>query len=319
MDKYSFPVLAETNLPLPLGYRGKVRDVYKLGSDSDFLLVVATDRISAFDKVLRQKVPHKGTFLNQPSAYVFEKTTDIVPNHFVSIPDPNAMVVRKTEPLSVELVIRGYLGGSALREYKEGKRKFFVETLPDGLRDYEKLKNPIITPTTKAKIGHDQPIETMEDFIVAVGDKALAYELIEKGIALYYIGNEMARINGGGLFDTKAEFGKDKSHGKPRLLLIDEIFTHDSSRVIRLDEYMKAFELGKEPRFIDKEPVRKWLSDRGFRGEGPIPDLPEGLIRDTTDRGIEAARLIMSDKFELPTEPPTNERIMRNLKDYNWL
>lgn len=302
---YSFP--DQTNV-----YHGKVRDVYSIGQD--LLVMIASDRISAFDVVLPQGIPFKGQVLNQIAARFLDATSDIIPNWKLATPDPMVTVGLRCEPYKVEMVIRGYLTGSAWREYKSGVRIFCGVQLPDGMKENEKFPSPIITPTTKADEGHDENISKEE--IIAQGLVAKdEYEQLEKyTYALFQRGSEMANEKGLILVDTKYEFGKKDG----KIYLIDEIHTPDSSRYFYADTYQKLFESGDEQRQLSKEFVRKWLMDNGFQGkEGQsIPVMTEEYCNSVSERYIELYEKIVGEPFSKATSEDVSARIERNVREY---
>jgi phosphoribosylaminoimidazole-succinocarboxamide synthase len=263
-------------------YKGKVRDVY---SFEDKLAVVATDRISAFDVVLPKPIPYKGQVLNLIAAKFLQATADIVPNWVTSVPHPNVTIGKRCEPFKVEMVIRGYLAGHAAREYKAGRRMICGVSLPEGLRENDKLPQPIITPTTKASEGHDEDISKeaiLDQGIVSEAD----YEILEKYThALFAKGTEMAAAMGLILVDTKYEFGKFGDE----ILLIDEIHTPDSSRYFYAEGYEELQAAGLTQKQLSKEFVRQWLIANGFQGkEGQqVPEMPEAFVTEISDRYIE--------------------------------
>ena len=291
-------ILLQTSLPDPLFRRGKVRDTYDLG---DKLLMVATDRISAFDVVLPCGIPDKGAVLNQLSAFWFGKTAHLMSNHLVEVIEdvrqldayrpPQAgssypsslagrsMIVAKSQPVPVECVVRGYLAGSAWAEYAQTGALSGI-SLPSGLKECQQLPQPIFTPTTKAESGHDQPL-SMGDLKQMVGE-ALAEELEEKSLAIYRFADEYARTRGIIIADTKFEFGFIDN----RPILIDELLTPDSSRFWDTDSY----EIGHPQPSFDKQPVRDWLVASGWNKEPPAPMLPPEVIQQTTERYREAHR-----------------------------
>lgn len=305
--------LKESTLPAQLVARGKVRDIYE---GKDCIILIATDRISAFDVVLPQQVPYKGQGLNASSAYTFRNSRDIVPNHYVSLPHPNAMVVEHSEPFPVEVVIRGTLSGSAWRAYEKGKRLFFGTTLPDGLRRnqdlVEVLGGPVHTPTSKAERGkHDEDL-TSEEVYELVGRQTWEY-LEETGTELFRRANDWAELNGYREADTKYEFGR--SNG--RIKLIDEGNTHDSSRFFKIADYRERFERGEDLDWIDKEFVRNYLKSIGFMGDGPVPDLPAEVIEGASQRVLESVRALTGEEFA-PKEPD-EEEIIEALRTYKAL
>ncbi|WP_304517262.1 phosphoribosylaminoimidazolesuccinocarboxamide synthase [Cecembia rubra] len=287
--------IKETHFQFPgqIGfYKGKVRDVYIF---EDKLAVVASDRISAFDVVLPRAIPHKGQVLNQIAAKFLQATAAIVPNWVTSVPHPQVTVGKKCEPFKVEMVIRGYLAGHAAREYKAGKRILCGVALPDGLRENDKLPQPIITPTTKASEGHDEDIskeEILAKGIVSPED----YAVLEKYThALFEKGSQMALEKGLILVDTKYEFGK---YGD-EILLIDEIHTPDSSRYFYAEGYEALQEAGLPQKQLSKEFVRQWLIQNGFQGkEGQsVPNMPDDFVNQISERYIELYEKITGDKF----------------------
>lgn len=302
---YNFP--DQTNV-----YHGKVRDVYSIGQD--LLVMIASDRISAFDVVLPQGIPFKGQVLNQIAARFLDATSDIIPNWKLATPDPMVTVGLRCEPYKVEMVIRGYLTGSAWREYKSGVRILCGVQLPDGMKENEKFPSPIITPTTKADEGHDENISKEE--IIAQGLVAKdEYEQLEKyTYALFQRGSEMANEKGLILVDTKYEFGKKDG----KIYLIDEIHTPDSSRYFYADTYQKLFESGDEQRQLSKEFVRKWLMDNGFQGKDgqSIPVMTEEYCNSVSERYIELYEKIVGEPFSKATSEDVSERIERNVREY---
>lgn len=275
-----YEVILETSLPLPLFKRGKVRDIYDLG---DRLLIVSTDRISAFDVVLPNGIPFKGEALNRLSVFWFREVRDLVPNHILDIIDQRSIVVRKAKPIKVEFVVRGYIYGSLWRSYVEGRRK----DLPSGLRKAEKLPEPILTPTTKAEVGHDVDI-TKEDVARLVG-KSLADEIEDVCLKIYERCSKKAEERGIIIADTKFEFGFCKGE----LTLIDELLTPDSSRFWPIDRY----EVGKDQISFDKQYVRDYLMSIGWNKQPPAPKLPEEVVLETSKKYIEAYERLTGRKF----------------------
>jgi phosphoribosylaminoimidazole-succinocarboxamide synthase len=274
-------------------YKGKVRDVYTI--DNKYLAMVVTDRISAFDVVLPEPIPYKGQVLNQIAARFLHDTSDIVPNWVVTVPDPSVTIGRICEPFKVEMVIRGYVAGHAAREYAAGKRVLCGEKLPEGLKENDKLPEPIITPTTKASVGHDEDIskeEILARGIVSTED----YAQLEKYTqALYQRGIEIAAKRGLILVDTKYEFGK--ADGK--IYLIDEIHTPDSSRYFYKEGYEERQKKGEPQKQLSKEFVRKWLIENNFQGkEGQvIPEMTPEIVNSISDRYIELYEQITGEAF----------------------
>ena len=275
--------IVETDLPLPIHKKGKVRDIYDLGNR---LLIVATDRISAFDVVLQNAIPNKGEALNRLSVFWFKRTEDIVPNHILDVIDPRTVLVRKAKPTKIEFVVRGYLYGSAWSNYREGKEICGIR-LPSGLRKAERLPEPILTPTTKAEVGHDIEM-TKEDVIEKIGKDAIE-QIEESCLKLYERAWSKAEKNGILIADTKLEFGFYNGD----LILIDELFTSDSSRFWPSDRY----EIGKSQISFDKQDVRDYLESTGWNKQSPAPSLPEHIIKETSRKYIEAYERLTGRRF----------------------
>ena len=291
-------------------YHGKVRDVYDI--DDKYIVMVATDRISAFDVVLPEEIPYKGQVLNQIAAGFLDATADIVPNWKVAVPDPMVTVGLKCEPLKIEMIVRGYLAGSAWREYAAGAREICGVALPEGLRENHRPDSPILTPTTKADAGHDENIS--RDEIIARGIVAEdVYAQVERyALALFARGTELAAAHGLILVDTKYEFGL--LDGK--VVLIDEIHTPDSSRYFYAEGYEERFAKGEEQRQLSKEFVRQWLISRGFMGKPgqQVPEMTEAYCEEVSSRYIELYERITGKKFEPGrTDVPLQERISANV------
>lgn len=291
-------------------YHGKVRDVYDI--DDKYIVMVATDRISAFDVVLPEGIPYKGQVLNQIAAGFLDATADIVPNWKVAVPDPMVTVGLKCEPLKIEMIVRDYLAGSAWREYAAGAREICGVALPEGLRENQRLDSPILTPTTKADAGHDENIS--RDEIIARGIVAEdVYAQVERyALALFARGTELAAAHGLILVDTKYEFGL--LDGK--VVLIDEIHTPDSSRYFYAEGYEERFAKGEEQRQLSKEFVRQWLISRGFMGKPgqQVPEMTEAYCEEVSSRYIELYERITGKKFEPGrTDVPLQERISANV------
>ena len=306
-------VKTDFNFPGQKGvYHGKVRDVYNI--DDELLVMVASDRISAFDVILPEGIPYKGQVLNQIAAKFLDATADIVPNWKMATPDPMVTVGVRCEPFKVEMVVRGYLTGHAWREYKEGKRTICGEPMPEGMRENEKFPQPIITPTTKADEGHDEDIskaEIIERGIVSRED----YEQLEKyTLALYQRGCEIAAEKGLILVDTKYEFGKKDG----KIILIDEIHTPDSSRYFYAEGYEERLAKGEDQRQLSKEFVRQWLIANGFQGkEGQIvPEMTPEYCDSVTDRYVELYENIVGEKFVKAEVADIAARIERNVTEY---
>nr|WP_320060129.1 phosphoribosylaminoimidazolesuccinocarboxamide synthase [uncultured Bacteroides sp.] len=293
-------------------YHGKVRDVYNI--DDEVLVMVASDRISAFDVVLPKGIPFKGQVLNQIAAKFLDATADIVPNWKIASPDPMVTVGIKCEGFRVEMIIRGYLTGSAWREYETGCRNLCGVVLPDGMKENQKFPTPIITPTTKADEGHDENIskeEILEQGIVSKED----YELMEKyTYALFQRGTEMAGEKGLILVDTKYEFGKKEG----KVYLIDEIHTPDSSRYFYADGYEERFAKGEAQRQLSKEFVRQWLIENNFMGKAgqQVPEMTDEYVTSVSERYIELYEHIVGEKFNKVTTEDVAARIEKNITEF---
>ncbi len=279
----SLEVVLNTDLPFPSFKKGKVRDVYDLGEK---LLIVSTDRISAFDIVLPSGIPHKGEALNRLSVYWFNETKDIVPNHIVEVVDPRTVLVRKSKLVEVEFVVRGYLYGAAWESYQRGK-PICGTRLPRGLRKAERLSTPILTPTTKAETGHDT--EMMREEVEKKVGKDLASEIDEICLRIYEMASKKAEANGIIVADTKMEFGMFGD----KLILIDELLTPDSSRFWPKDRYAVG---GDQPSF-DKQYVRDYLLSAGWNREPPAPQLPERVVLETSRKYVEAYERLTGRNF----------------------
>ncbi|HHT04188.1 MAG TPA: phosphoribosylaminoimidazolesuccinocarboxamide synthase [Bacteroidales bacterium] len=294
-------------------YIGKVRDVYNI--DNEYLVMVVSDRISAFDVVLPKGIPFKGQVLNQIAEKFLDATSDIVPNWKISSPDPMVTIGCLCEPFKVEMVIRGYLSGHAWREYKEGKRELCGVALPEGMKENDKFPQPIVTPTTKEAIGHDEDISKEE--IISLGLVAKEdYEQLEKyTLALFEKGTQMAKERGLILVDTKYEFGKKDG----KIYLIDEIHTPDSSRYFYLEGYKERQEKGEPQRQLSKEFVREWLMENGFQGlDGQeIPEMTPEIINQISERYIELYESIVGEKFQRKETDNLLKRIEANIS--SWL
>jgi len=293
-------------------YHGKVRDVYSIGEDT--LVMIATDRISAFDVILPQGIPYKGQVLNQIAAKFLDATSDIVENWKQATPDPMVTVGVRCEPFKVEMVIRGYLTGSAWREYKAGARTLCGITLPEEMKENEKFPSPLVTPTTKAEEGHDENISKEE--IIATGLVSREdYEQLERYTqALFKRGTEMAAQKGLILVDTKYEFGKKDG----KIYLIDEIHTPDSSRYFYAEGYRERFEKGEEQKQLSKEFVRKWLMENGFQGKKgqKVPEMTPEYCESVSERYIELYENITGEKFVKSDISQVSERIKKNVEQY---
>lgn len=292
-------------------YHGKVRDVYTI--DDSLLVMVATDRISAFDVILPEGIPYKGQMLNQIAAQFLDATADVVPNWKLAVPDSMVTVGYKCEGFRVEMIIRGYLTGSAWREYAAGAREICGVKLPDGMRENQRFDEPIITPTTKAEAGHDENISREE--IIARGIvSAEDYEVMERYTReLFKIGTRMAAEKGLILVDTKYEFGKLAD----KVILIDEIHTPDSSRYFYADGYEERFELGQPQRQLSKEFVRQWLIENDFMGKPgqKVPEMTPAICEGISERYIELYERITGKPFVKAPEEHLEDRIARNVLD----
>lgn len=295
-------------------YRGKVREVYNI--NDELLVMIATDRISAFDVVLPKGIPYKGQILNQIATKFMQLTQDIVPNWLIATPDPNVAIGHLCQPFKVEMVIRGYLSGHAAREYASGKRMLCGVSLPEGMKENDKFPQPIITPSTKADNGeHDEDIsreEILSKGIVSEQD----YLILEKYTrALFERGTEIAKQKGLILVDTKYEFGKTKD-GK--IVLIDEIHTPDSSRYFYAEGYQERQQKGEEQKQLSKEFVRQWLIANGFQGKDgqQIPEMTEQYVNSVSERYIELYENILGEKFVKADVTNIEERIKSNVEKY---
>lgn len=308
--------LTKTNFAFPGQtdvYHGKVRDVYFIGED--LLCMVATDRISAFDVILPEGIPYKGQILNQIAAKFLEATRDIVPNWLLATPDPMVSIGYRCQGYPVEMIVRGYLCGSAWRAYKSGVREICGVKLPDGMRENEKFPTPIITPTTKAEIGtHDEDISREE--IIARGlVPEEEYKQIEQyALALFARGQEIASKHGLILVDTKYEFGRHNG----QVMLMDEVHTPDSSRYFYKEGYQERFEQGLPQKQLSKEFVREWLMENGFQGkEGQqVPEMTPAIVGSITDRYVELFEGITGDKFLKSDTADLASRINANVLNY---
>ena len=293
-------------------YHGKVRDVYTV--NDDIMIMIATDRISAFDVILPEGIPYKGQVLNQIAGYFLDATADIVPNWKIAQPDPMVTVGYKCEGFRVEMIIRGYLTGSAWREYAAGARTLCGVQLPEGMRENERFPEPIITPTTKGDAGHDENISKEE--IIAQGIVSREdYEVMERYTRLLFArGQQMAAEKGLILVDTKYEFGKRDG----KVVLIDEIHTPDSSRYFYADGYQERFEKGEPQRQLSKEFVRQWLIDHGFMGRKGemVPEMTPEFCESVADRYIELYEHVTGSRFVKEECSDTKERIRRNIESF---
>lgn len=295
-------------------YKGKVREVYNI--NDDLLVMIATDRLSAFDVIMPKGIPYKGQILNQIASKFMHLTQDIVPNWLVANPDPNVAVGYLCDPFKVEMVIRGYLSGHAAREYAEGKRVLCGVVMPAGMKENDKFPTPIITPTTKAAVGtHDEDISKEEILAQGIVSKE-DYEVLEKYThALYQRGTEIAALRGLILVDTKYEFGKTKD-GK--IVLIDEIHTPDSSRYFYAEGYQDRQNNNEAQKQLSKEFVRQWLISNGFQGKDgqQIPEMTDEYIETVSDRYIELYENIIGQKFEKADVSNIQDRIEQNVNTF---
>lgn len=289
-------------------YHGKVRDVYDI--DNKYLVMVATDRISAFDVILPKGIPFKGQVLNQIAAHFLDATRDIVPNWLKCTPDPMVSIGMKCQPLKIEMIVRGYLAGSAWRDYEAGAREICGIVLPEGLKENQRLPHPILTPTTKADEGHDLNISHDEIIAQGIVDKDVLEQVEKYALALFARGTEMAAKQGLILVDTKYEFGI--LDGK--VILIDEIHTPDSSRYFYADTYEELFEKGLPQKQLSKEFVRQWLIANGFMGkEGQqVPEMTDEYCKEVSDRYIELYEKITGKPFEKGDTDNLADRIEKN-------
>ena len=294
-------------------YNGKVRDVYTV--KNDLLVMIATDRISAFDVVLPKGIPYKGQMLNQIAAKFLDETADIVPNWKLASPDPMVTVGLRCEGFPVEMIVRGYLCGSAWRTYKSGVREICGVKIPDGMRENQRFETPIVTPTTKAELGlHDEDIskeEILKQGLVSPED----YKLLEKyTLALFQRGTEVAAKRGLILVDTKYEFGKRDG----KIYLIDEIHTPDSSRYFYVDGYETRFENGEAQKQLSKEFVREWLMDNGFQGKAgqQVPEMTDEIVKNISERYIELFENITGEPFVKADLSNVAKRIEKNVMEY---
>lgn len=294
-------------------YNGKVRDVY--GLKNDYIVIVASDRISAFDHILPKGIPFKGQVLNQLAAKFLKATEDIVPNWLMATPDPSVAVGHHCEPFKIEMVIRGYMSGHAAREYKAGKRVLCGVAMPEGMKENDKFPSPIITPATKAEEGHDEDISREEIIAQGIVSKE-DYEALEKyTYALFERGTQLAAEKGLILVDTKYEFGKTK---EGKIVLIDEIHTPDSSRYFYSDGYQQRQDANEPQKQLSKEFVRQWLIANDFQGlEGQtVPEMTDEYIESVSERYIELYEHITGEPFVKADTTHINDRINRNVLNY---
>jgi phosphoribosylaminoimidazole-succinocarboxamide synthase len=293
-------------------YHGKVRDVYNI--NNKMLVMVVSDRISAFDVVLPKGIPYKGQVLNQIASKFLDATADILPSWKIATPDPMVTVGHFCEPFKVEMVVRGYLTGHAWREYKSGKRTICGMTMPDGMKEHQKFPKPIITPTTKAVEGHDEDISREEIIKLGLVSKE-DYDQLEKyTLAIFERGSKMAADMGLILVDTKYEFGKKDG----KIYLIDEIHTPDSSRYFYADGYEERLAKNEQQKQLSKEFVREWLMENGFQGhEGQkVPEMTDAIVDSITERYIELFENITGDKFVKAEGTDVVKRIEKNVTEF---
>jgi len=293
-------------------YNGKVRDVYNI--NDEFLTMIVTDRISAFDVVLPKGIPFKGQVLNQLAKMFLKSTEDIVPNWMISSPDPNVTIGHFCKPFKIEMVIRGYLTGHAWRTYKSGKREICGVEMPDGMVEHQKFPTPIITPSTKADFGHDEDISREDILRKGIVKEKDYLKLEEFTRAIFKRGSEMAEKRGLILVDTKYEFGKKDG----KIFLIDEIHTPDSSRYFYKDGYLKRQENGEPQKQLSKEFVREWLMENGFQGKDgqKIPEMNKEFVESVSNRYIELFEKVSGTKFEKPDFKNPIERIEKNVLEF---
>ncbi len=306
----------ETNFKLPKQiskYKGKVREVYNI--DNQELVMVVTDRISAFDVVLPKGIPYKGQVLNQIAEKFLDATADIVPNWKTATPDANVMVGKFAQPFPVEMIVRGYLTGSSWRTYKNGERQICGVSVPNGMKEHQKFEKPIITPTTKAEQGlHDEDISREEILSKGIISKE-DYELLEKyTLQLFERGSKIASDKGLILVDTKYEFGKVGNE----IVLIDEIHTPDSSRYFYAEGYQERFDKNENQRQLSKEFVREWLMENGFQGKDgqKVPEMTDEIVNQISERYIELYEVITGEKFIKSDNNNVIERIEKNILSY---
>lgn len=304
--EFNFP--GQTNV-----YHGKVREVYTI--NDDLLVMIVSDRISAFDVVMPKGIPYKGQVLNQIASKFLDATTDIVPNWKIAMPDPMVTVGKKCTPFKVEMVIRGYLSGHAWREYKAGKRLLCGVEMPDGMKENDKFPSPIITPSTKADVGHDEDISREDIIGKGIVSEEDYIQLENYTRAIYERGTKIAADMGLILVDTKYEFGKDK---EGNIILIDEIHTPDSSRYFYMEGYEERQKLNEPQKQLSKEFVRQWLISNGFQGKDGqrIPDMNESFVNTVSERYIELYENITGDSFIRSDVSNVLKRVEQNILEY---
>ncbi len=304
--------ITETHIPqLPEPYRGKVREVYTLNDET--LGIVVTDRISAFDYIMKQAVPFKGQILNQMAAFSFDRVTDIIPTHIIDVPHPNVTISKKCEPIAIEVVIRGYLTGHAWRTYKSGIRELCGVTLPEGMVEHQKFPTPILTPATKATEGHDEDISEADIIARNIVDEELWNNIRHIAFRLFERGSDIAEQQGLILVDTKYEFGLFKGE----LTLIDEVHTTDSSRYFYLEGYEQRLAKGEPQKQLSKEFLREWLMANDFQGlDGQtLPDLPNSFRMEVYERYAELFEMLTGAPFE-PKLELNFDKELANIFDY---
>jgi len=307
--------LKGTNFSLPGQkslYTGKVRDVYNI--NDEYLIMVVSDRISAFDVVLPKGIPYKGQVLNQIACKFLDATSDIVPNWKIDSPDPNVTVGHMAVPYKVEMVIRGYLTGHAWREYRDGKRTLCGVPMPEGLKEHDRFPEPIITPSTKAEEGHDEDISREDILARGIVPEKEYVQIEEYTRKLFQRGTEMAAEMGLILVDTKYEFGIRDG----KVMLIDEIHTPDSSRYFYAEGYQERQDRGEQQKQLSKEFVRQWLISNGFQGKKgqQVPHMPEEFVEEVSDRYIELYENITGEPFVKADNSRIEARILKNINDF---
>ena len=306
--------IKETNFTFPgqIGvYNGKVRDVYDL---NDFLVIVATDRISAFDHILPRAIPYKGQILNQIATHFLKASELIVPNWLEASPDPNVSIGKKAEPIKLEMVVRGYLAGHAWREYKSGKRIICGVRMPEGMREGDRFPEPIITPATKAEEGHDEDISMQQILSQGIVTRTTWNKLSIYALQLFHLGTQMAKEKGLILVDTKYEFG----YYDDDIILIDEIHTPDSSRYYLMDGYEERQSAGEKQKQLSKEFVREWLMANGFQGkEGQVmPEMPDEFVATVTDRYEDLYTKLTGQSLKRNADSDVLGRIEKNILNF---
>ncbi len=306
----------ETNFNFPKQksfYKGKVRDVYNI--DDELLVMIVSDRISAYDCVLPIGIPYKGQVLNQIAARFLDATADIVPNWKMATPDPMVTIGHRCDPYPVEMIVRAYLTGSSWRSYKKGSRSICGVPIPDGMKEHQKFEKPILTPTTKAEQGeHDEDISREEIISSGLVSEEEYIQLEKYSLELFKRGTEIAAKKGLILVDTKYEFGKKDGE----IYLIDEIHTPDSSRYFYTEAYQERQAKGENQKQLSKEFVREWLDEKGFQGlEGQtMPEIPEKFVQEVSERYIELYEIIIGEKFVKENSNNVSERIEQNIRKF---